>query len=217
MSTMTKTVSNQTAKENKSAKRSKSVRMMVQIAMLSAVAGVLMLFEFPLPFIAPSFYELDFSEVPVLIGAFAMGPAAGAMIELIKILLNFVMNGTITAGVGELANFLMGCAFVVPAGLIYRAKKDKKHALRGMIVGTISMALVSAVLNSMVLLPAYGKAYGMPIDTFVAMGSAIIPAIDSLFTFCLFSVVPFNLLKGIVVSALTFVLYKRISRLLKGN
>ena len=190
---------------------------MIQIAMLSAVAGVLMLFEFPLPFLAPSFYELDFSEVPVLIGAFAIGPAAGATIELIKILLNFVMNGTMTAGVGEIANFLMGCAFVVPAGLIYRRKKDKKHALAGMFIGTLSMALASAFLNSMVLLPAYGKAFGMPIDAFVAMGSEIIPVIDSLFTFCLFSVVPFNLLKGIVVSALTFVLYKRISCLLKGN
>ena len=198
-------------------KRNKSIRAMVQIAMLSAVAGVLMLFEFPLPFLAPSFYELDFSEVPVLIGTFAIGPAAGATIELMKILLNFVMNGTITAGVGEIANFLMGCAFVVPAGLIYRRKKDKKHALAGMVIGTWSMALASAFLNSMVLLPAYGKAFGMPIDAFVAMGSEIFPVIDNLFTFCLFSVVPFNLLKGIVVSALTFVLYKRISCLLKGN
>lgn len=198
-------------------KRNKSIRAMVQIAMLSAVAGVLMLFEFPLPFLAPSFYELDFSEVPVLIGTFAIGPAAGATIELMKILLNFVMNGTITAGVGESANFLMGCAFVVPAGLIYRRKKDKKHALAGMVIGTLCMALASAFLNSMVLLPAYGKAFGMPIDAFVAMGSEIFPVIDNLFTFCLFSVVPFNLLKGIVVSALTFVLYKRISCLLKGN
>lgn len=198
-------------------KRNKSIRAMVQIAMLSAVAGVLMLFEFPLPFLAPSFYELDFSEVPVLIGTFAIGPTAGATIELIKILLNFVMNGTITAGVGEIANFLMGCAFVVPAGLIYGRKKDKKHALAGMVIGTLCMALASAFLNSMVLLPAYGKAFGMPIDAFVAMGSEIFPVIDNLFTFCLFSVVPFNLLKGIVVSALTFVLYKRISCLLKGN
>src|SRR5574344_812846 len=112
-----------------------NVRTMVQIAMLSAVATVLMLVEFPLPFIAPSFYELDFSEVPVLIGAFAMGPLAGAIIELIKILLNFVLNGTMTAGVGELANFLMGCAFVVPAGIIYKKSKTKKNAVIGMVTG----------------------------------------------------------------------------------
>ena len=108
-----------------------NVKMLVQIAMLSAVAAVLMLVEFPLPFLAPSFYQLDFSEVPVLIGAFAMGPLAGAAIELVKILMNFVLNGTVTAGIGELANFLMGCALVVPAGMIYRRVKNKKYAMIG--------------------------------------------------------------------------------------
>ncbi len=197
--------------------RNSKVRTMTQIAMLGAVATVLMLFEFPLPFLAPSFYELDFSEVPVLIGAFCMGPLAGMLIELLKILLNFVLNGTITAGVGELANFLMGCAFVVPAGIIYRKHKTKKQAVVGMIVGTLCMVAASAVLNAYFLLPAYGKAFDMPIDAFVGMGSKIIPAIQDLFTFSLFCVVPFNLIKGIVVSLLTLVLYKHISRLLKGN
>lgn len=193
------------------------LRMMVQIAMLAAVATVLMLFEFPLPFIAPSFYEMDFSEVPVLIGAFAMGPLAGAAIELIKILLNFVLNGTITAGVGELANFLMGCALVMPAGLIYKLHKDRKHAMIGMTVGIVCMAAASAVLNGFLLLPAYGAAFGTPVDAFVEMGHAIIPFVDSLLTFCLICVVPFNLIKGIVVSLLTLLLYKHISRVLKGN
>ena len=194
-----------------------NVRTMVQIAMLSAVATVLMLVEFPLPFIAPSFYELDFSEVPVLIGAFAMGPLAGAIIELIKILLNFVLNGTMTAGVGELANFLMGCAFVVPAGIIYKKSKTKKNAVIGMVKGVICMAVAGCILNGAVLLPAYGKAFGMPTDAFVQMGSAIFPIIDNIFTFCLFCVVPFNLIKGVVVSVMTLLLYKYISRLLKGE
>lgn len=194
-----------------------NVRTMVQIAMLSAVATVLMLVEFPLPFIAPSFYELDFSEVPVLIGAFAMGPLAGAIIELIKILLNFVLNGTMTAGVGELANFLMGCAFVVPAGIIYKKSKTRKNAVIGMVTGVICMAVAGCILNGAVLLPAYGKAFGMPTDAFVQMGSAIFPIIDNIFTFCLFCVVPFNLIKGVVVSAMTLLLYKYISRLLKGE
>ena len=100
-----------------------NVSKLVKIAMLAAVATVLMLVEFPLPFIAPPFYELDFSEVPVLIGAFAMGPLAGAIIELIKILLNFVLNGTVTAGVGELGNFIVGCALIVPAAMIYKKSK----------------------------------------------------------------------------------------------
>lgn len=193
------------------------LRMMVQIAMLAGVATVLMLLDFPLPFLAPTFYEMDFSEVPVLIGAFAMGPLAGAAIELIKILLNFVLNGTMTAGVGELANFLMGCALVMPAGFIYRMHKDKKHAMIGMGAGILCMAIASAILNGFFLLPAYGAAFGMPVDAFVEMGSAIIPFVDSLLTFCLICVVPFNLVKGIVVSLVTLVLYKHISRLLKGT
>lgn len=211
MNTTTKTV------KRAGVKRSSNVRMLTQIAMLSAIAALLMLVEFPMPFLAPTFYQLDFSEVPVLIGAFAMGPLAGAAIELVKILMNFVLNGTITAGVGELANLLIGCAFVVPAGIIYKKAKTRKNAVIGMIVGTVCMAVTAAVLNAFLLLPVYGKAFGMPVDAFVEMGTAIFPVIDSLFTFCLFSVVPFNLLKGILVSGLTLGLYKHISRLLKQN
>lgn len=197
--------------------RNTGVRTMVQIAMLAAVATVLMLWEVPLPFIAPSFYKMDLSEVPIMIGAFAMGPLAAAVIELIKILLNFVLNGTTTAGVGELGNFIMGCALVMPAGFIYKQAKTKKHAIIGMATGIVCMAVASALVNGLLLLPAYGKAFGMPVDTFVEMGAAIIPAIHSLTTFCLFSVAPFNIIKGIVVSLITLVLYKHISRLLKGS
>lgn len=198
-------------------RRTTNVRMLAQIAMLSAVAAVLMLVEVPLPFLAPTFYQLDLSELPVLIGAFALGPLAGMMIEMVKILLNFVLNGTLTAGVGELANFLIGCALVVPAGYIYKRGKTKKSALIGMSVGTVCMALAGGILNAFLLLPAYGKAFGMPVDAFVEMGSAIFPVIDDLLTFCLFSVVPFNMVKGILVSVITMFLYKHISRLLKGN
>lgn len=197
--------------------RNTGVRTMVQIAMLAAVATVLMLWEVPMPFIAPSFYKMDLSEVPIMIGAFAMGPLAAAVIELIKILLNFVLNGTTTAGVGELGNFIMGCALVMPAGFIYKQAKTKKHAIIGMATGIVCMAVASTLVNGLLLLPAYGKAFGMPVDTFVEMGAAIIPAIHSLTTFCLFSVAPFNIIKGIVVSLITLVLYKHISRLLKGS
>ena len=106
-----------------------TVRTLAQIGMLSAIAIVLMLFEIPLPF-APSFYEIDFSEVPVLVGCFAMGPWAGAMIELIKILLNLAINGTMTAGVGEFANFLIGCAFVIPAGIIFQKRRHHRYGKR---------------------------------------------------------------------------------------
>lgn len=193
------------------------LRRFVQIGMLAAVAGVFMVIEFPIPFLAPPFYKMDFSELPVLIGTFSMGPVAGMLIELIKILINFVLNGTQTAGVGELANFLMGCAFIIPAGMIYKKKKTKKHAIAGLTVGVVTMVIVSCVLNAWVLLPAYGKAFHMPIQAFVDMGTVIIPAIDSMMKFCLLCVAPFNLIKGIVVSFLTLVLYKHMSVLLKGN
>ncbi len=193
------------------------IRTMALIAMLSAVATVLMLFEIPLPFLAPPFYELDFSEVPVLIGTFAMGPMAGVVIELVKILLNFILNGTITAGVGEFGNFLIGCSFIVPAGIIYHLKKTKKHAIYGMITGTIFMAVAGCFINALLLLPAYSTGLGIPMETLVGMGTAINPAIDSVFTFVLLAVGPFNLLKGIVVSVLTLLLYKRVSVLIKAH
>ena len=146
-----------------------------------------------------------------------MGPFAGACIELVKVLINLVINGTDTMFVGELANFLIGCALVVPAGLIYRRHKSKKYALIGMVAGILCMAMLGAVVNAYMLLPAYGKAFHMEVSAFVAMGQAIHPAIDSLFKFCLLAVVPFNLIKGLAVSAITLLLYKHISRLLKGH
>ena len=184
-----------------------ATRMIVCVGMLAAISTILMLFEFPLPFLAPGFYELDFSEVPILIGAFALGPVAGVLTELVKVLLNLVVNGTQTAFVGEFANFVMGCMFVLPASLIYKMKKSRKHAVIGLAV----------FINALVLLPAYAKAFGMPIDAFVEMGSAINPAINSLWTFVVLAVAPFNLIKGVLVSVITVLLYKHISPILKGN
>lgn len=186
------------------------VRALAQIGMLSAIAMVLMLFEIPLPF-APSFYEIDFSEVPVLIGCFAMGPLAGAMIELIKILLNLLINGTVTAGVGEIANFIIGCALCVPAGMIYKRKRTRKAALAGMAVGTVLMVIFGCVMNAFVLLPVYASAFGMPMDALVGMGTAINSHITSLSTFVMLVVAPFNLLKGILVSGIVLLIYKKVS------
>ena len=199
---------------NQNVKNKNKIRMMAQIGMLSAIAVVLMLFEIPLPF-APSFYEIDFSEVPVLIGSFAMGPLAGAAIELVKILLNFAINGTTTAGVGELANFLIGCAMVVPAALIYKKKHTRTGAIVGMVTGTLFMAFVGCFLNAFVLLPTYAKAFGMPIDALVGMGTAVNSHITSLTTFVIFAVAPFNLLKGFLVSLIVFLIYKKISPIFK--
>ena len=187
-----------------------NVRKMAQIAMLGAIAVVLMLFEIPLPF-APSFYEIDFSEVPVLVGCFAMGPLAGVAVELLKILLNLVINGTTTAGVGEVANFVIGCALVLPAAVIYRRMHTRKGAIIGMAVGTVFMMVVGCFLNAFVLLPIYATAFGMPISGLVEMGTAVNGGITDLTTFVLFAVAPFNLLKGVLVSLIVFIIYKKIS------
>lgn len=193
-----------------------TARAIAQIGMLGAIAVVLMLFEIPLPF-APSFYEIDFSEVPVLIGCFSMGPLAGAMIELIKIVLNLVINGTTTAGVGEIANFIIGCSFVIPAGLIYQRKKTKIGAIIGMTVGTLVMTVLGCFINAYVLLPTYASAFHMPIDALVEMGTAVNGNINSLFTFVIFAVAPFNLLKGVLVSIIVLLIYKKISPILRVN
>lgn len=201
---------------NTNVKAGTRIRTIVQVGMLAAIAVVLMLFEIPLPF-APSFYEIDFSEVPVMIGTFAMGPLAGAAIELVKILLNFFINGTTTAGVGEVANFLIGCALVVPAGIIYRRKRTRKGAIIGMAAGTVFMTLLGCVLNAYVLLPTYAAAFQLPIDSLVAMGTAVNGSITDLFTFVAFAVAPFNILKGVLVSLIVFLIYKKISPVFHMN
>ena len=162
------------------------VRYMTQVGMLSAVATVLMLFEFPLPFV-PDFYKIDISEIPVLLGTFAMGPLAGV--------LNFVINGTTTGGIGELANFLIGCSFCVPAGLIYKRMHTRKGALTGLVTGTVIMVLIGCLLNAFVLLPTYAAAFGIPLDTLVQMGHALNPAINGVTTFVILAVGPFNLIR----------------------
>ena len=190
-----------------------NTRTLVQIGMLSALAIILMQFEIPLPF-APAFYKIDFSEVPVLIGCFSMGPCAGVLIELIKVILNVAIKGTMTMGIGDAANFLIGCAFCVPAALIYQKKRTKSGAVTGMVVGTVIMTILGCVLNAYILLPVYAKAFEMPLDALVSMGTEVNGAITGLMTFVLFAVAPFNLLKGILVSLIVFFVYKKIRQVL---
>ena len=194
-------------------KTQSSLRYIVKIGVLAAMATVLMLFEFPLP-IAPSFYELDFSEVVVLVGSFSLGPVAGILIELIKIVVNILINGTDTFFVGELANFLMGCSFVLPAAMVYYRKKTLKRALVGMSIGTLSLCVVGALCNYFIMIPAYVYLAGFPMNAIIGMGTAINPAITDLVTLIIIAVVPFNLIKGILCSVLTALLYKRVSPIL---
>ena len=152
-----------------------SIRKISIIGVFSAISFVLMLFEFPLPF-APAFYKFDFSDIPALIGGFAAGPLVGVMIEFIKVLLNIVIQGTTTGFVGEIANFVVGAAFVVPATVIYRFKKTRNTALISCLVGTLCIAIVGATLNAFFLLPAYAVLFGSGVDSFIAAGTATITA-----------------------------------------
>ena len=188
------------------------IKKIAKIALISALAGVVNLFTMPLP-IFPGFYEMDLSDVVVLIGGFHLGPWSVIVIELIKQLINVSVNGTITAFVGEIANFLMGVAFVFPAAFLYQKKKTFRRALVGLAVGLLSLAVFSSLLNYFVLIPTYASVFGM--ETVLNMAKSVIPAIGDLKTLILFATVPFNLTKGIVCSVLTIVLYKRISPFLK--
>lgn len=193
-------------------------RKMAVIGMFSAVSTILMLFEFPLPF-APSFYELDFSELPILIGAFAYGPAAGVMMEFIKILLKLFIKGTSTAFVGDLANFAVGCSLVLPASVIYAFRKNKKTAIVSCIVGTLILTVFGTAFNAIYLLPAFARLYGMPLDTILAMGSKVNPLMTegSIVSFVVVCVAPMNLIKGFSVSLLTLLIYKPLRPLLKAG
>lgn len=193
-----------------------NVRKVAMTGMFSAVAMVLMLFDFPLPF-APGFYKLDFSELPILIGTFAFGPAAGVMMEFIKIVLKLFIKGTSTVFVGDLANFVVGCSFILPASVLYTFRKNKKTAIMACIVGTLCMTVFGTAFNAVYLLPAFSKLYNMPLENLLAMGSAINPLAKegSIVSFVVACVAPMNLLKGTIVSVVTLLIYKPLSPIIK--
>lgn len=182
-------------------------------AMFSAIAAILMFFEIPL-FFAPSFYEIDLSEIPILICSFYLGPLSGVICELLKVLIKLFIKGTTTAFVGDFANFCVGCAMILPASILYHVHKSKKSAVYGMILGTVVMTIFGSLLNAVYLLPKFAELYGMPLDAIIGMGTAINPYINNVSTLVLMAVVPFNILKGIIVSVLTKLLYKRVEKLL---
>lgn len=182
-------------------------------AIFACMAGILMTIEIPL-FFAPAFYKLDLSELPVLICTFYLGPVAGVVCELVKVLVKLLIKGTSTAFVGDFANYIVGCSFVLSASIIYHSRPGKKSALVGMAIGTLVLTVFGSFFNAFYLIPKFAELYGMPIDVIVGMGTKINASITDINTLVLFAVVPFNLLKGCVVSALTFLLYKRISPIL---
>lgn len=187
------------------------IRTLAMTAMLAAVAYIFAFIEFPVP-LTPSFARMDLSDLPALIGAFAFGPVAGVAIELVKNALQLFT--TSTGGVGELANFIMGASYVFTAGLIYKHHKTKKYAWISCVTASIVMGVMAAVMNYFVLLPLFEQF--MPVDQLIASFSEFIPFIKTKLDVVLYNAFPFNLLKGLVISAVTMLIYKRISPVLKG-
>ncbi len=192
-----------------------NVRTLAMTAVLGAVATVLMFFSFSIPIILPSFLAMDFSELPALIAAFTMGPVSGVVVCLIKNLVNLPSSGT--GGAGELCNFLMGVTFVVPAGLIYKFRKDRVGAVLGSLVGAVVMAVLSLPINLFISYPAYAVFYNMTTDKVMDMYQAIVPWVKTLPQALLIFNMPFTFCKAMCSVIITFVIYKRISPIIKGK
>ncbi|MBR7071489.1 MAG: ECF transporter S component [Clostridia bacterium] len=193
--------------------KKETIRGIAVSGIMGAIGFILMMLEFPLAFLIPSFVKLDFSELPALIAAFAFGPLYGVLVCLVKNLLHLFI--TSSAGVGELSNFLMGAIFVGVAGWIYQANKSKRTAFLGALIGTLTMAAISVLTNYYIVYPAYVVLYGMPMEAIIGMYQAILPKTDTLLKALLIFNLPFNVGKGLLNTLLCMAIYKRISPLLK--
>ncbi len=187
------------------------------VGICAAIATVLHMLDFPLLFLAPEFYKLDFSELPVMLCGFYLGPSATVACEAVKIILKLMLKGTSTAFVGDFANFAVGCSLVLPATIIYHLHKTRKSAIVGLVIGTVVLTVFGSAFNAIYLLPKFAQLYGMPLDTIIAMGSKINGSIKDITTFVMLAVAPLNLIKGGTVSVLTILLYKRVARPLFGK
>ncbi|MBU3101384.1 MULTISPECIES: ECF transporter S component [Clostridium] len=185
---------------------------MIKISLLAVIAFLLMYIELPIP-IFPTFLKIDISDLPALLGAFALGPIAGVIIELVKNILHGVFASS-TALVGEFANFLVGSCLVLVSGYIYKIRKSKGGAIVGLLIGTIVMSIFASILNYFVILPLYESVLKFPITGIIAAGSKINHNITNLNSFVVWMILPFNIFKGIVLSGMTLALYKSVSPML---
>lgn len=184
---------------------------LIKISLLGVIGFIVMYIEAPIP-LFPVFLKLDLSDMPALLGAFAIGPAAGVMIEVVKNLFHLIFKWGMDSPVGELANFIVGASFVFTAGLIYSKNKTRATAIRSMIAATIVMGIAGGLANYYILIPFYSKLF--PLDVIIDMGKQANSAVVDLKSLVIYGIVPFNLLKGLVLSAITFVVYKHISGVL---
>ena len=198
-------------------RRTSKTRWMCIVAICGAIASVLHMLDFPLLFLAPEFYKLDFSELPVMLCGFYLGPTSAVACEAVKIILKLLLKGTSTAFVGDFANFAVGCSLVLPAVIVYHTKKTRASALWGLISGTLFLTIFGSMFNAIYLLPKFSQLFGLPLDAIIGMGSKINAGISSLQSFVLLAVAPLNLIKGVAISVLTLLLYKKVARPLFGK
>lgn len=192
--------------------KNQNTRKLTVTAIMGTIGFILMMLEFPLSFIIPSFIKFDFSELPALITAFSLGPWWGVAVCLIKNLLHLFVGST--AGVGELSNFVLGAIFVFVAGIIYKHKKTRGGALIGTLAGAFSMAFISVLTNYFFVYPIYAKML-IPMEAIIGMYQDLLPSVDGLFEALLIFNFPFNLVKGLIDAAICFLIYKKLSPVLK--
>ena len=181
---------------------------LTRCGLLAAMAVILYYIEIPVV----AFYKLDLSTMPAILAGFAMGPVQGAAVVIVKNLVH--MLGTSTACVGEMADILMSCAFVIPASLLYRRNKTRKGALRAMLAGGAAMTVAGVLVNYFILIPAYQVLMNLPLEVIIGMGQKVLSFVDSTLKLVIFITAPFNLLKAAVLRGTTYLLYKRVSPLL---
>lgn len=203
----------QTSAQKSNKSTTSTTALLTLTAMFGALAAVLMLFELPIFFTLP-FIKLDFSDVPVILGAYMLGPLWGCAIGGIKIALNFAMNGTITAGIGELANLMFTLAYVLPACLIYRVKRTKSGAVLSLVIATAFASVVAVILDLLVVFPVYMKAFHLDMKTLIGMGSKALPVVKSEASLMWLSVFPANLLKYTCASVIAFFVYSPLRKLI---
>lgn len=187
---------------------------LTMIAMFSAISAVLMVFEIQLHF-SPSFVKFDFSDLPVMLGGFLIGPFAGGIIVFMKILLHFLLNGTTSFFVGDLSNLLLTLSFVLPASFIYQQKKTKKTTIQGLLVSIICTSLLAIIFNLFLIFPLYLKVLNLKMVDLINMIHVVNPLVKDVFTMIVFSLLPFNLFKYSIVSMITMLSYKKLSILFK--
>ena len=194
-------------------KQSNKIRAIAVIGIMSAVAAVLQFLEFPIP-LMPAFIKFDFSDLPGLVTAFAFGPIAGILVSLLKNVIHLLV--TQSGGVGELANFIIAAFFTGTAGLVYKLGKSRKGALLASLAGSFTSAVAGIAANYFIIYPIYYK-IAMPEEAILGMYQSILPSVDSIIKSLLIFNLPFTFIKGLIISCICFLIYKKISPILKES